>query len=88
MKTSSAIRQAIKLHNKINEIMRPHSRLLAEILDDDCAHFGFQPGDGCVVVYRGGSDNASVTLLNINIDALMLIDEKEKAIEILDRAGI
>lgn len=85
MKTSVALKRATALHNKIDDLLQDHSLRLRQILDDESAHFCYQPGDGWCIAYRGGNDNAAVALLDI--DAVMEMSGQD-FLDAIDDAGI
>jgi hypothetical protein len=85
MKTSVALKKATDLNNKIDALLLDHSYRLRQILNDDSAHFCYQPGDGWCIAYRGGNDNAAVSLLDI--DAVMELSGEE-FLAAIDEAGI
>ena len=87
METSTALKKAMKLHAQIEGLLKPHDEKLRVLLDDDSAHFCFQPGDSWCIAYRGGLDNAAVAFLSPGIDKVMEMDKTE-ALEVIDRAGI
>ena len=86
MKESTALYKAVELDAKAQSLLSPIGKKLAKILDDDCAHISLQPGDGAVVAYRGGIDNAAIAF-TVGIDELLKLN-KEDLLNELDRAGI
>ena len=86
MKTSTALHKAFELQKKIDKLLEPHNKRIADLLGDDCAHFAYQASDGFVIAYRGGKDNAAVSF--IDIDAIMDMDDKNEILAIIDKAGI
>lgn len=86
MKASTALKKAFQHNAKANELMNPVSKTLSEILDDDCAHIVIQPGDGLVVAYNQGRDNACIRFTK-GIDHLLTLN-KDQLLDELDEASI
>ena len=86
MKASKAIEKATQLQLEIKGLLDPVSKKLADILDDDCVHITYQPGDGMCVAYRMGFDNAPINFMG-DMDKLLKLSKKELLKE-LDKVGI
>ena len=83
MRASTALRRASQLHDRADALLVEPSRALADLLDDDCAHFSVTPNDGVVVVWGDGHNNSSF----VDVDALLRLS-REEALEVLEAHGI
>ncbi len=88
MKPSKITSKAIKLQNQVYELLKPLNKKLAEVLDNESAHFVFQMGDGLCICYddhHGLAQNACVSF--IDIDELFT-SNSQYANFLLEKAGI
>lgn len=84
MRPSTALKKAFEHSQKINELLSPVSKKLAEILCDESTHITIQPNDGLVIAYKDGMNNSALAFLPeieklLNMDKKQLLNELDKA---------
>jgi hypothetical protein len=86
MKLSTAIKKASDANQLAVKLMTPFDARLAELLEDECAHFCYQASDGMVIAWDGGSANSSTNFI-CDIDSILTLTKKE-LLKKLDLAAI
>lgn len=87
LKASIALKKANKLREKSDELIKPISTALGNILEDDSAHVTFQPGDGWCVCYTHDEFTHNALISSSFIDQLLVMNRNELLIA-LEKLGI
>ena len=85
MKAETALKKALQHLIKIEELIEPINSRLADILEDQSAHVLYQAGDGFVVSYREGLDNAGID--SLDMDSLLKMGKAE-LLAVLDENSV
>lgn len=77
MKLSTAMNKAARHLDAAEKLLEPFNKQLADVLDDYSVHVFRQGGDGFVIAYNGGQDNASFDPQRDDVDSLLKVSKDE-----------